>query len=376
MRSDIVSGFLEERIEAGDFPSAVYLVADRGQVAFQDALGHAVGEPEMIESRLDTIYDLASLTKPLITGSLVTMMIEKGAIDPNASVGELLPDLYTSVNAEISVNQLLMHTSGLPAWRPFYLLVDRPEDVVAEIARTLQDSEQEPVTYSDLNFMTLAFIVERISGEDLSVVARNEIISKLALPATCFSPLRSFPRTRIAASEKGNEYERQTCIEQGYLAEGDDVRSAKFFRKDQIWGEVHDGNAWFMGEAAGHAGLFSTIEDVLTIAVQFLPQHTTLFKPETCDLFRTNFTNGLNEDRSVAFQLASTEGSTAGSRMPPESFGHNGFTGTSLWIDPVNDRIFVLLTNRTHAHPLPFVNINGVRRRFHDLAIDELDKNS
>lgn len=83
----------------------------------------------------------------------------------------------------------------------------------------------------------------------------------------------------------------------------------------------------------------------------------------------------MNEDRSFGFQLASTEGSTAGSKMLPESFGHNGFTGTSLWIDPVKERVFILLTNRTHHHPLPFININSVRRRFHDLAIDHLDKN-
>ena len=92
-----------------------------------------------------------------------------------------------------------------------------------------------------------------------------------------------------------------------------------------------------MGGAAGHAGLFSTAEEVFNIALQFLPRFTSLLKPETCELFRTNFTGGLNEDRSVAFQLASTEGSTAGSRMSPESFGHNGFTGTSLWIDPVGN---------------------------------------
>jgi len=127
---------------------------------------------------------------------------------------------------------------------------------------------------------------------------------------------------------------------------------------------------------AGHAGLFSTAEEVFHIAKQFLPTYTKLLKPETAEIFRTNFTDGMNEDRSLGFQLASTDGSTAGTSMSPQSFGHNGFTGTSLWIDPVNDRVFILLTNRTHAHPLPFVNINSVRRRFHDLTIAELVKNS
>ncbi|HEX8354013.1 MAG TPA: serine hydrolase, partial [Pyrinomonadaceae bacterium] len=99
-----------------------------------------------------------------------------------------------------------------------------------------------------------------------------------------------------------------------------------------------------------------------------------LFKPETCALFRTNMTEGLNEARSFAWQLAATPESTAGPRLPPESFGHLGFTGTSCWVDPTAERVFILLTNRTHARRLPFVNINGVRRRFHTLAVEALER--
>src|SRR4030095_16989058 len=127
------------------------------------------------------------------------------------------------------------------------------------------------------------------------------------------------------------------CIEQGYLKEPLEGGTRNSFRRDLIWGEVHDGNAYFMGGVAGHAGLFGTAEEVFKIAQQFLPQYTQLLKPETCELFRTNFTEHMNEHRSFAFQLASTEGSTAGTNMPSESFGHTGFTGTSLWIDPVNE---------------------------------------
>ena len=129
-----------------------------------------------------------------------------------------------------------------------------------------------------------------------------------------------------------------------------------------------------MGGVAGHAGLFSTARETFKIAQQFLPNYSTLLKPGTCELFTTNFTEGMNEDRSLAFQLASTPDSTAGTKMSPESFGHLGFTGTSLWIDPVKDRVFILLTNRTHNRALPFENINSVRRKFHDLSIDHLNK--
>ena len=104
-----------------------------------------------------------------------------------------------------------------------------------------------------------------------------------------------------------------------------------------------------------------------------MPNSTQLLKPETCDLFKTNFTKGFNEARSIAFDLAETENSTAGKSLQKNSFGHLGFTGTSLWIEPNSERIFILFTNRTHAHELPFVNINSVRRNFHDLAVEYLN---
>jgi CubicO group peptidase (beta-lactamase class C family) len=388
-----ISNFIRSRIEAGDFPSAVYLVAEKGEIKFHDALGYAVVEPERIEAKLDTIYDLASLTKVLVTGLLIARLVETGKLDPNAPLGDLLNEFFTSANAEVTVNELLMHTSGLPAWKPLYLLTSDPDCVAEQIAFSLPDGELPLVTYSDLNFITLALIIERIVESSLAEIAAELISEPLGLVDTWFNPSDRVKR-RIAASEKGNEYEKQTCIEQGYLPaapnyhpaaeaapllnkEGslnDEIRIPQSaFRNYQIWGEVHDGNAYFMGGVAGHAGLFSTAEEVFKIAQQFLPNYTQLLKPETCEIFRTNFTKGMNEDRSFAFQLASTEGSTAGTKMSPDSFGHNGFTGTSLWIDPVKERVFVLLTNRTHNHPLPFVNINSVRRRFHDLAIDLLD---
>jgi CubicO group peptidase (beta-lactamase class C family) len=305
--------------------------------------------------------------------SFAPRAVERFRAELGDEIGDLLPEFYVSSNAEITVDRLLLHTSGLPAWRPFYLLVDDPTAIIEEISRTMLPEGQEPVTYSDLNFITLAAIVERITGGDLSEIAEEEIFDPLHLTHSLFNPLRRFRVTEIAASENGNGYEKQTCVEMGYLEGPPEGGTQNVLRDHQIWGEVHDGNAWFMGGVAGHAGLFSTAEEVFRIAQQFLPNYTTLLKPEATELFRTNYTAGMNEHRSFAFQLASTEGSTAGTGMSPESFGHNGFTGTSVWVDPVRERVFVLLTNRTHAHPLPFVNINSVRRRFHDMAVDLLD---
>jgi CubicO group peptidase (beta-lactamase class C family) len=370
MRSDAISSFLQERIEAGDFPSAVYLVAEKGEIVFQDALGYSVLEPERIETRLDTVYDLASLTKPLVTALLYASLIDVGEIDLADPMVKYAPQ--SAFPAELTVQDLLTHTSGLTAWRPFYLLTQKKEEILGYIAnRGFETGRNKKVIYSDLNYMALGLLIEKIIDQEIDEHWRYTVISRSGLTDTGFNPLAKMFRTRIAASENGNEYEKQTCLDLGFI---ETPVVDGIFRERQIWGEVHDGNAWFIGGVAGHAGLFSTADEVFRLALEFLPNCTTMLRPKTCDLFSRNYTRGANEDRSVGFQLASTEGSTAGSRMSPESFGHTGFTGTSLWIDPVTERVFVLLTNRTHAHKLPFVNINSVRRRFHDMAIDLLDK--
>ncbi len=387
MKEEQISSFLAERISEGDFPSAVYLVAEKSEIVLHDAVGFAVVEPERIEAAVDTIYDLASLTKPLVTGLLTAHLIETGRFQLDARVSIYLKEFDIEGKRMITVSDLLAHTSHLPAWLPFYLLVSDATDVIGEIGRTPLIYGQNAVTYSDLNFIALGKLIERVTGKSLDEVAGETIFSPLGLADTSFNPASD--RRRIAGSEKGNGFERGMCVEKEYLGGlGSDAKTsvtvvpsidpeasavADHFRSQTICGEVHDGNAYFMGGVAGHAGLFSTAAETFKIARQFLPNYTSILKPETCESFRTNLTNGMSEHRSFAFQLASTPESTAGTKMSPESFGHLGFTGTSLWIDPVKERVFILLTNRTHNHDLPFVNINSVRSKFHDLAIDFLE---
>lgn len=370
MRNEIAT-FLQGRIDAGDFPSAVYLVAEKGEIVLHVALGHAVVEPKPIEAKIDTIYDLASLTKVLMTGLLVAKFIEDGKFPLDGRVSVYLKEFDTEGKRTITISDLLTHCSHLPAWKPFYLLVTDPSEIINVIATTALNYEQEAVTYSDLNFIALQKLIERVVASGFDKVTGEYILYPLRLQETFFNPPLAL-RQGIAASETGNAFERQTCQEK--FPEIRIPQSA--LRTAMIWGEVHDNNAYFMGGVAGHAGLFSTAEETFKIAQQFLPNYSTLLKPETCELFRTNFTPKMNEHRSFAFQLATTPDSTAGTKMSPESFGHLGFTGTSLWIDPVKERVFILLTNRTHNRGFPFENINSVRRRFHDLAIEFLDKDS
>ncbi len=385
-----ISEFLQSRIDAKDFPSAVYLVAEKGEIVLRDALGLAVIEPERIEAKLDTIYDLASLTKVLVTGLLCAKLLENDEMNLSDKISKYFDEFDTADKREITIENLLVHTSGFRGWMPFYLLEDTTQKPVREQGRKiLRRTESalahaqasaliasEPlvnpinsaVVYSDLNFLILTFLLEKIYGETIDKTAKREIFAPLNLQNTFFNPPKELQR-RIAASEKGNEFERQTCIEQGY-----EIRNPQSaFRIQTIRGEVHDGNCYFMNGVSGHAGLFSTVEETFKIARQFLANQTTLLKPETCKLFRTNFTPGLNEARSIAFQIAETKDSTASKSLSKDSFGHLGFTGTSLWIEPERERIFILLTNRTHARELPFVNINSVRRRFHELAAEFLN---
>jgi serine-type D-Ala-D-Ala carboxypeptidase len=361
-----ISTLLRSRIDAGDFPSAVYLVAEHGRAIFAGALGDAVREPASHPATLETIYDLASLTKPLVTGLLCAHLVEAGELSLDGPVAGYLPEFDRPDKKLITLRQLLTHTSGLPAWRPLYFVTQGKKDVaLAAIANEpLGYAPGERVVYSDLGFITLGFLIERVTQTSLDQLAQREIFRRLNLQRTFFNPALAL-RTSVAASESGNHYEREMCHGDPALASYPDWRTGN------IWAEVHDGNANFLGGAAGHAGLFSTAGEALRLAHQFIGGLTELLSKETCELFRVNMTGGLNEARSFAWQLAATKDSTAGPLLPPDAFGHTGFTGTSCWIDAANERVFLLLTNRTHR-ALPFANINQVRREFHSLAAKAL----
>lgn len=354
---------LRGRIEAGDFPSAVYIVAEHGQAIFTDALGDAVREPESHSATLGTIYDLASLTKPLITGLLCARLVEKGELTLDSSVANYLLEFDRPDKRIITVRQLLTHTSGLPAWRPLYIIAGGEKDAaIGAIAhQPLAYKPGERVVYSDLGFIVLGLLLSRLIGKPFADLAQHDIFDALNLQRTFFNPAGAV-RTEVAACEIGNNYERAMCESDHELA------TYSGWRTGGIWGEVHDGNANFLGGAAGHAGLFSTAGDTLRLASQFIGGLSNLLSRKTCELFRVNMTERLNEARSFAWQLAVTKDATAGPSLPLDAFGHTGFTGTSCWIDAASERTYILLTNRTHGRKLPFANINQVRRQFHTLA--------
>ncbi|MFV0387926.1 MAG: serine hydrolase domain-containing protein [Pyrinomonadaceae bacterium] len=366
--SEAIKNFLSQKIEERAFPSCAYSVSVGNETIFEAALGNAVVEPNLQRAAITTIYDLASLTKVLVTGFLTAYLIETREILFEDKICKFFEVFDSGEQQEITILDLLTHRSGFIGWKPFYLLIDERSGVLPLIASTPPDYKlRSKVVYSDLNFLVLGFLIEKLLSKRLDEIAREYIFEKLKLENTFFNPPETvFDKT--AASERGNLYERNTCIELGYEVT---LREDKF-RRNVIHGEVHDNNCFHFGGVSGHAGLFSTVNEVSKIAAQFLPETSQFFSAETCKTFTQNFTPGLNQARSLAFQLAETPDSTAGKQLSPNSFGHLGFTGTSVWIDPQTAAIFTLLTNRTHNRELPFADLKNIRQEFHSLASQAL----
>ena len=381
-----IDNHLRRCIESGLFPGAQYVIAERGERVAEGALGDAVLLPGPIPVTRDTIYDLASLTKPLVTALLAARFAERGRLDLAAPIATYLDEFRDDSRREgrcdITVTDLLTHTSGLDAWRPLYLAAEGRDRVVAAIAQTPRNRRSAAgydVRYSDLNFILLGFLLERLAGERLDRLAEREIFVPLALRRTRFNPPAAW-RPGIAATEEGQTYERATVarlkvvcpLPAGGRAGGRARGRQPLRRKSLIWGEVHDGNAYFLDGVAGHAGLFSTSREVVAIASQFL-SGSRLLREASLSLFTRNFTAGRGDARSVGWMLAATADCSAGAALPGHAFGHTGFTGTSVWVDPDRQRVFILLTNRVHPH-VRDGDMKSARQRFHALAVEAMRK--
>lgn len=403
--STIISTYLESEIARGAFPGAQYAVGEGGEIIYEAALGHAAIEPERIAATLDTIYDLASLTKPLITSLLAVILNEHGLWDLRAPAAEYLSELRQS-KRQLALIDLFTHTSGLPNWRPLYLETNDPAEVPAYIAGLIDDvpdAPSLPVVYSDLNYILLGTAIERVTGLRLDRLAQREIIEPLELKRTMFNPPPELKR-EIAATEHGQSFEHANADCDAETREQNDagtrrhgdaatgnpvatdeqstdsllaasphrrVSASHHWRDGVIWGEVHDGNAYYLGGVAGHAGLFSTAREVFQIANQSL-RGSRLVSESGLGWFTENLTPGRETARSIGWVLAATKDCSAGATLPPTGIGHNGFTGTSVWMDAAASRVFVLLTNRVHPHIAP-IDMKGVRQRFNTLAVEALN---
>lgn len=316
------------------FPGAVLLVARRGRIVLHEAVGLAEIEPCRRTVSRDTLFDLASLTKPLATSLIVGRLVAEGVLHLRQRVVEILPEFRNTVTGPSSYKErvelwmLLSHSSGLPPWLPLYRYATTREGVMAEALRAFPSYEPgRQAIYSDLGFVVLTAVVERAAGERLDRLFSSLVAKPLGLKRTVFNPLRhGFSRSEIAATE---------------VVDG-----------EPLVGVVHDENARAMDGVSGHAGLFSTAYEVGLLAQGLLEAYRGVSDDVLPPRYvRTMWRAWSTGDRSYGLGWWVYDGrqSAAGDLATPgRCFGHTGFTGTSLWVDTELDLVVVLLTNRVH----------------------------
>jgi CubicO group peptidase (beta-lactamase class C family) len=282
-------------------------------------LGYPSGEPAPI--RPDTLFDLASLTKVVVTVPAVLLLCQRGAWQLDDPIGRWLPEAPRS---PVTIRHCLTHTSGLIPHRPFYESCRTPGQVRAAVLAELANAVPGgPVSYSDLNFMLLGWAVENRVGSPLDTFARRELFDPLGMSSACFRPGPA-SRARTAATE----------------ADGDQRTSP-----GTVWGDVHDGNAFALGGVSGHAGLFSAMEDLRRFAAALLrPGRHPVLSADTLRLMMT-WQAGTGDDvRALGWRLRPR----GWGDWPEPAIWHTGFTGTSLFISPALDTAVILLANAVH----------------------------
>lgn len=322
-----VERIVNEAIEDSAFPGAVVLVEKEGKIIFEEAFGHFTFDKNSSPMELNTLFDLASLTKVISTTNCAMICIDRGLFNLDDKVSKYIPGFAQNSKENITIRNLLLHNSGLPAFKPYYKMFDNPKDVLNDIYSTdLVYRTGTKTVYSDLGIITLGKIIEKVTGMKLDEFALEEIFGPLGMQNTMYNP-----------SDSLKEY----CAPTEY---------DNYWRHRQIKGEVHDETASMLGGVAGHAGLFSTAEDIARVLKMLLQKGSyngkQLIRPETVMLFTKRQSE--ESTRGLGWDTKSRTGSSAGDLFSPGSYGHTGFTGTSVWTDPERDLFVIFLTNRVY----------------------------
>ena len=349
---------LEDGIAQRAFPGAAVSIVFRGALVALKGFGRFTYDAASPAVAPDTIFDLASLTKVVTTTPSAMLLYERGELDLDAPVISLLPQFDTGDERRRSVTarMLLAHSSGLPGYVKLWermpaetlhatSLHDRRAAIVHAAMRVPLEAEPGAhAEYSDIGFIILGEILERIAGEPLDSFCAREVFGPLGLARTAFRPPESL-RSAIPPTEHD-----QTL------------------RHRVIQGEVQDENAWAMGGVAGHAGIFAPAEDVARFAQCMLASGAPILRRETVDLFTRRETSPPGTSRALGWDTPSSP-SQSGKYLSLRSFGHLGYAGTSLWIDPERELAVTLLTNRTWPDRKS-QQIRQIRPRFHDVVVE------
>ncbi|HEV2298678.1 MAG TPA: glycoside hydrolase family 3 N-terminal domain-containing protein [Candidatus Acidoferrales bacterium] len=344
---------LDRAVADHAFPGGVLAVGQHDQLLIHP-FGRLTYDAKSPAVNADTIYDVASLTKPIVTTAAIIVLASQGRVDLDAPVSRYLPEWLSGPNLawrkQVAVRDLLLHDSGLPAHREYFKTAKNSREVLQRVfAEPLVSEPGTKVEYSDLGFILLGEIVKRLTGKTLAEFAREEIFAPLGINHSQFNPPRSL-RARIAPTENDAA-----------------------FRKRQLQGEVDDSNAFVMGGIAGHAGLFTTANDVAIFAQMMLNggiySHQRIFPRSLINEFTERQEIG-DSARTLGWDVP-TKNSSSGQYFSPRAYGHNGFTGTSIWIDPEKDLFVILLTNRVYPSAAN-EKIKQVRPALHDAILTAL----
>lgn len=373
-----IKDVLTQGAREGVFPGAVILVARAGEICARHEVGHRALEPESVSVERRTIFDLASLTKPLATTLAMMKLVNDGKLDLEDPLGALIPREPLKDKKDITPRLLLNHSAGLVDWKPYYLkLVEHDPEERKKVLRQWIIDEPfayepgEGSVYSDLGFMLLEWVVEEVSGENLPDYLENHFYGPLGLERVFF--VKNPPRPPF---DKGGREGVSPLYKGGGIDEEEfAVTEDCPWRKRIIRGEVGDENAFALGGYSGHAGLFGTVDDVYRI-VNMLRGHYRgergdFFRPETVQEFFRRQELVPESTWALGWDTPSREDSSAGKYFSENSVGHLGFTGTSVWMDLDKDVVVILLTNRIH----PTRNnerIKTFRPRLHDAVMSEL----
>ena len=342
---------LETAIAAHAFPACSLAIASRGELVAHKALGRFTYDPASSEVTTASLFDLASLTKVVATTAMAMVLYERGLLDLEAPVTAIIPEFANNEGPrrEITLRMLLAHSSGLPAYEKLFLRARTREDLLqAAFTTPLVAAPGARAEYSDVGFIILGVVLERLADESLVAFCQREIFGPLGMANTTFNPTRA--------------------LKDSIPPTADD----RTFRYRIIQGEVQDENASVLGGIAGHAGLFSTAEDLALFAHAMLNSGHPILRPATVELFSRRESAPEGTSRAFGWDTPSPP-SQSGKYFSPRSFGHLGYTGTSLWIDPERQLSITLLTNRTWPD-CQNEAIKQVRPAFCDAVIEDLGK--
>jgi CubicO group peptidase (beta-lactamase class C family) len=359
--------YLEQAVADGAFAGAVALIGLGGRIVAHWAVGHAQVEPAERPMHLDTIFDLASLTKPVAGATAALLLLRDGAWSLDDAVARFIPQFAAAGKQEVTLRQLLTHTAGLAPWAPTYAHARDPESALNYICKLpLTYVPGTEVQYSDLGFSMIGHLVRHVTGQGLDALLAERVWAPLGMTDTAYLPPPSL-RPRIAATERGNRYETAMLKNLGESFDG--------WREHILVGEVNDGNTHYaLGGISSHAGLFTSAPDLHKVAKMYLDEGPRILSSTTIAAATANQTSGLAKARGLGWELAhdAAPGPHAyGDLLSARAFGHTGFTGTSLAVDPERRLVIILLTNRTHPDASN-ERIVSIRPRFHNLVAASL----